>query len=187
MRMSQPKLRNSDLLLQDQVLEDRLLSADDRENIRFLLPLSPDYPGIEHWYVRKVMPGQREGTRKIIRIERQGRLVAIGIGKKERSEYKICTVRVAPEYFGRGLGIRLFGELMDWMETDRPHLTISESKLVTFASIFSRFGYQLTSTHNGLYRPGRVELLYNEATALAWRQEDKYRFSSVVPRRRDGV
>jgi hypothetical protein len=30
-------------------------------------------------------------------------------------------------------------------------------------------------------------LLYNEATALAWRQEDKYRFSSVVPRRRDGV
>jgi hypothetical protein len=138
------------------------LSVGEREALNFILPLSPEYPGIEAWFLGKVVPGLHNGSRKILRFERHGRLVALGIGKMEPDERKICTVRVSPEYFGRGLGLRVFDELMSWMGTDVPHATLSKEKLPEFRRIFERYGFALTSAHDGRYRPGKIELLFNE-------------------------
>lgn len=138
-----------------------LTQAENRA-LDFILPLSFEYPAIESWFFDRVVPGLRNGSRKMIEIERHGRLVALGIGKMDTRESKICTVRVAPEYHGRGMGVRVFDGLMSWMGDGRPHATVSEEKLPNFERLFDHYGYVLTSTHSGRYRLGKVEYLFNE-------------------------
>jgi hypothetical protein len=72
------------------------ITDQERRVLAFLLPLSADYPGIDRWFVLKVVPGLRRGTRYLLPMERDGELVGLGIAKKEEDERKICTVRVAP-------------------------------------------------------------------------------------------
>ena len=80
------------------------VAQDASDSIKFLLPLSESYPEIEHWFKAKVIPGLYNETRKLFIKRRNGRIAALAIAKKTQSERKICTVRVAPEYIGKGLG-----------------------------------------------------------------------------------
>ncbi|WP_171041738.1 GNAT family N-acetyltransferase [Pseudoalteromonas phenolica] len=137
-------------------------SQDVTDSLEFLTPLSDNYPGINIWFKTKVIIGLELGTRKLFIHRRSGKIVALGIAKKTESEKKICTVRVAPEYVGKGLGVKIFKQAIDWLETEQPHLTVSEDKLLDFERIFDHFGFRLTSTINGLYQPGKVEYLFNE-------------------------
>lgn len=138
------------------------LNPSEQEVLHFLLPLSADYPNIENWFRRKVVPGLRMDERYIHRVERDGHLIGIGIAKNGPTEKKICTVRVLPEHFGRGAGVRIFDHLLRWLDDDRPHLTVSEGKLPAFERIFDHYGFSETSQKNGLYVPGRFEFGFNE-------------------------
>lgn len=138
------------------------LTQQEREALGFLLPLSNDYPDIDNWFRLKVVPGLRTGTRKLLCVERHGAIIGVGIGKYEPDERKICTVRIAPSYFGRGVGPRLFDTLLQWLDTDQPHLTVSERKLPAFERIFERYGFKRTSSCIDLYRQGVTELSYND-------------------------
>jgi GNAT superfamily N-acetyltransferase len=138
------------------------LTDAEARALAFLLPLSADYPGIARWYTKKVVPGLRCGTRMLLPIEREGALVGLGIAKNEPNERKICTVRVAPSHIGRGIGVRLFEGLLKWLDDDRPHLTVSDSKLPQFERIFDYYGFNITSARRGVYVPCAVELGYNE-------------------------
>lgn len=144
------------------------LRPDEKEALAFLMPLSHDYPDIDRWFRLKVVPGLRTGTRTLVCIERGGVIVGVGIGKHESGERKICTVRVTPSYFGRGVGLRLFDKLLTWLQTDQPHLTVSELKLPAFERIFDRYGFKYSSSHTGLYVSGVTELHYNDVTNEAY-------------------
>jgi GNAT superfamily N-acetyltransferase len=137
------------------------LNGTEMRALAFLLPLSEDYPGIAAWFVGKVVPGLRHGTRFLLPVEREDRLVGLGIAKREDGERKICTVRVDPSYAGRGIGVRLFDGLLRWLDDDRPHLTVSSRKLPQFERIFDHYGFDMTSAHEGLYLPHAVELGFN--------------------------
>lgn len=139
-----------------------VLRPSEAEALRFLLPLSNDYPGIDQWFATKVVPGLRIGSRTLLRIERDGYLVGLGIAKKEEDERKICTVRIAPSHVGKGIGVRIFDKLLTWLDEDKPHLTVSSEKLPSFERIFDYYGFSLTSKNQGLYLPKSVELGYNE-------------------------
>lgn len=139
------------------------LRDSEVEALAFLLPLSPDYPGIESWFRTKVVPGLRNESRVLFRVERHSQLVGIAIAKREPEERKICTVRVAPQYFGRGIGVRLFDKALRWLDDDKPHLTVSEGKLPAFQRIFDFYGFDLTSVQGGLYKPDASEFSYNES------------------------
>jgi hypothetical protein len=159
------KYRATDLsrVIDTGVVDRRSLRPIELEAIEFLLPLSTDYPGIDQWFCRKVVPGLRAETRYLLRVERGGELIGLGIAKREISERKICTVRVAPHYFGRGVGVRIFDGLLKWIGEDRPHLTVSERRLPAFERIFDSFGFNLTSVQQGRYLPHATEMGYNEA------------------------
>lgn len=135
---------------------------DAMDSLEFLLPLSKNYPDIIGWYISKVVPGLTSGTRKLFIHRKNDKIVALGIAKKSNDERKICTVRVHPDFVGRGFGVRIFKDAMVWLETDMPHLTVSEDKLPEFNRIFDHFGFVMTSTVNGLYQRGKVEYLFNE-------------------------
>lgn len=155
------------------------LAPVEREALAFLLPLSHDYPNIENWFRLKVVPGLRAGARTLICVERHGSVVGVGIGKYEPEERKICTVRVAPSYFGRGIGPRLFDSLLHWLETDQPHLTISERKLPAFERIFERYGFKCSSSRANLYIPGVTELSYNEPPPQLDTESNSFMESSI--------
>jgi hypothetical protein len=142
---------------------DTQLEPNVAEALAFLLPLSADYPGIETWFRSKVVPGIEDGTRRLLRIERDGQLAGLGIAKFEPDERKICTVRIAQSYVGRGIGLRIFDDLLKWLDTDRPHLTVNERSLRAFGRIFDYYNFNLTSVRNGIYVPNRSEFGYNEA------------------------
>jgi hypothetical protein len=142
------------------------LEPNTAEALAFLLPLSADYPGLETWFRSKVVPGLKDGTRRLLRIERDDQLAGLGIAKLEPEERKICTVRIAQSYVGRGIGLRIFDDLLKWLDTDRPHLTVNDRNLVAFTRIFDYYGFNLTSIRNGMYVPNRSELSYNEAYVL---------------------
>lgn len=150
------------LAIRDPHSASRDMTVAEREALAFVVPLSADYPGIEDWFVGKVVPGLRAGTRRMVRVDRHGQIAALGIAKAELGEAKICTVRVAPEFIGRGIGVRIFDDLMSWLGTDRPLATVSETKLSDFQRVFEHYGYRLTSVRTGLYVPGRAEYLFNE-------------------------
>jgi Acetyltransferase (GNAT) domain len=137
------------------------LTAPEQEALSFLLPLSEDYPNFEAWFRTRVVPGLRADTRNLIRVERAGALVAVGIAKREEAERKICTVRVAQSHFGRGLGLRIFDTCLRWLETDKPHLTISERKLSAFQRIFESYGFVQTSAEPSRYVERVTEFGYN--------------------------
>lgn len=128
---------------------------------QFIEPLSNEYPEIRQWFNDKVQPGVLCGTRKLFTVERDDRLVAVAIAKREDGERKLCSVRVAPEMYGKGLGVRLIEEAMGWLDERYPLLTVSEEKIGAFARIFDYFGYRQTRATVGLYRPGRTEFTYN--------------------------
>jgi GNAT superfamily N-acetyltransferase len=138
------------------------LLPDEAAALQFLLPLSKDYPGIEQWYLNKVIPGIRNGTRLLVNIERQGDVVGLGIAKNEGDERKICTVRIAPEHAGRGIGPRVFDRLLLWLDDDMPHLTVNEAKLPLFERIFDYYGFGQTSAERGVYLPDSIELGFND-------------------------
>lgn len=164
--MLNTKLLKKDIFCVENIIEKSYLGKDEAESLEFLSCISSCYPGIESWFINKVVPGLTNGTRKLFIYRRDGKVVALCIAKKTETELKVCTVRVLPEYAGKGLGIKLFKDAMYWLETDKPHLTVSEERLSDFARIFEYFGYKLTSTRNGLYLPGKVEYFYNESLSF---------------------
>jgi hypothetical protein len=143
-----------------------LLTAEEHEALTFLLPLSGDYPGFELWFRTKVIPGMRTGSRRLVRMERDGTLVGVGIAKLDEFEKKICTVRIAQSHFGRGFGIKLFDSLLQWLNTDQPHLTVSEKKLPAFERIFEYYGFHRTSGQLGRYVPNVMEFSYNDTASV---------------------
>lgn len=138
-----------------------LLLPHELSALEFVSSLSSDYPELDIWFRTKVVPGLRVGTRKIVRMERNGALVGVGIAKKE-DERKICTVRIAPAHFGRGYALKIFDECLRWLDTDMPYLTVSEGKLPAFERIFNYYGFVHTSSQIGRYKTGVTEFAYNE-------------------------
>lgn len=138
-------------------------SKEEASVLDFLLPLSGDYPDIDVWFLSKVLPGIKQQSRKILKIERDNKIVAVGIAKAESDEKKICTVRVHPDFFGRGLGLRIFDTLIEWLEEPKPNLTVSADKVHLFERIFDYYGFEFSGAHQGLYIPGQTELGYNGA------------------------
>lgn len=144
----------------------RELSNTQLYVLSFIVPMSEQYPDIEKWFLNKVVPGENDGTRRVICLERENKIAAVGIAKAEADEKKICSVRVANEYIGRGLGVRVFEELLNWLGEDKPHLTVSEEKYPMFESLFEYYGFKMTSATAGLYLPNSIELGFNEKKCL---------------------
>jgi|APTNR8051073442_1049403.scaffolds.fasta_scaffold01577_11 hypothetical protein len=147
------------------ILHEQSDAIKAQRALQFLLPLSHAYPGISHWFVNKVTP-YIGISRCLVMIERHGEIVALGIAKNEEREKKLCTIRVAPDYEGRGMGLRVMDNLMQWLNTDLPLATVNEEKMPAFERVFCSYGFCLTSVVNGLYREGKLEFFFNEPAGL---------------------
>lgn len=127
-----------------------------------LRPASFLYPEFSSWYHKTVLPGVNCGQREFIIERRDGRIAGIAIVKKTLEEVKLSTLRIADEFQGRGIGLKMFERCFEALDTDKPFLTVSEEKLPEFQRLFDYYGFELTGVIDGMYRQGKKEYLFNQ-------------------------
>jgi len=125
-----------------------------------LAHLEEMYPGFGQWYWTKVASGLRDGSRRIF-VEGNNEITGVVIAKRSRAERKLCTVWIAPQFAGQGLGTRLMRNAMSWLGTTRPLITVPEERLAEFQPSFTRWRFSLHQVADSLYRPGHLEYIYN--------------------------
>lgn len=123
--------------------------------------LRENYPSFDSWLQQKVLPGITLGERTVLLEMREGRLIGLAILKHSRTESKLCTLRVRPEFECRGLGVRLFESAFEILETTRPLLSVSDLSLPKFSRLFDHFGFACEAAYQGLYTPRITEFAFN--------------------------
>lgn len=123
--------------------------------------LRSSYPLFDAWFASKVLPGIRTGERTLLIEERNSVAVGLLILKHTSSEKKLCTLRVRPHFESKGLGVRLFQTAFQFLETERPLLSVSEPVAPRFQRLFQYFGFAQEAVYQGRYIPLVHELAYN--------------------------
>lgn len=121
------------------------------------------YPEFFVWFEGKVLPGLFNAERSILIEERNNEIAGFAILKHTYSESKICTLRVRDTYENSGIGIKLFEQSFDLLETSSPLLSVSDEMYPKFNKIFKYFGFSHEETYPEIYRPNVAELSFNGA------------------------
>lgn len=128
----------------------------------FLMEANMQYPEFSAWYDNLFTDGLCiKPEREIVICEKEYRIAGVAILKRTKEEAKICTMYVAKQYRHNGIGRRLMELSVKWLKSDNPVITLDKSKEPEFAGILNHFGFVLQKRSCGLYRPGKVELIYS--------------------------
>lgn len=119
------------------------------------------YPDFEEWYWNKVVPNVSLGESALILAEYQDELVGVSM-VKSGDEPKIRCLRVHQTYAGRGIGIHLIDQSLQYLDHDSPAVTVPEEKIHDLSRILvNRFDFNLSYVDRGVYRPGKLEYQFN--------------------------
>ena len=128
----------------------------------FLMEANMPYPTFSVWYNNLFTDDlYLKPEREIMICEKEYRIAGVTILKRTKEEAKICTMYVAKQYRHNGLGKRLMELSLEWLQSDKSIITLDKSKEPEFAGILNHFGFVLQKRSCGLYRPGKVELIYS--------------------------
>ena len=160
---------------------DRLIDASFAWNL--LEELGEFYPALSDWFWNKCVPGIVAGHGVLLLAEDDerpagNRIVGIALGKRAHGtaeETKLRCIRVIPEYQCRGIGILLIDRALEELGTDRPFCSVSEEMFHDYARLLiNRYGFQVTRVERGLYRPGKLEYVFNGTPTDALQQKTPY-------------
>lgn len=122
-----------------------------------------DYPNYKEWYLTKQVPGIYDGTRNIIIAHIGDQLVGFSSLKKDSIERKICTFYVSKCFRKNKIGNLLVLKSIEWLECDKPLITIPNDKIGNFIRIAKKYDWQVTDIKEGLYRFDNPEIILNGA------------------------
>lgn len=129
---------------------------------KFVKKLVFEYTDFRKWFLELFQNGVvlKEG-REILLCECDYQLAGIAILKNDGNEKKICTLRVAKTFQRNGIGQNLMELSFEWLNEDKPLITIHDSKRQEFKKLFERYDFQLEEERKGYYRLFSTELVYN--------------------------
>lgn len=128
----------------------------------FLKRLVFEYKGFEKWYRNLFLPGYALKTgREIILCEIDYTLAGLAIVKNDDEEKKICTLRVRKEYQNIGIGHDLVELCFEYLNTDKPMVTIQRNKVKQFEGIIKYYDFRLEEMQKHYYNIFGTELVYN--------------------------
>lgn len=138
----------------------------------YLKDLNDSYPDFRNWFYSKVLNDilEKNNQREIIialseldsiNIEEKYIITGIAILKKTCDEKKICTFRIHEDYRKLGIGKSLFEECFEYLETNKPIITISGDRREMFEPLISQFEFTLEQELKDYYKTGSVEYVYN--------------------------
>lgn len=139
------------------------------------------YSGHWEWLEKKFFPGLQEGKRGYsfaidynskdwINIKKFGpmfiyKLAGCALLKDEPDEKKLCCLFVDPNYRGQKIASRLVEDSFEVLNTNKPVMTVSQQNLGMLQKLIDRYGFELTSVKESVYKPGVKEYYYNEGLA----------------------
>lgn len=128
----------------------------------FVKKIAWEYSGFGLWF-DKLFSSEFEldRTREIIICQSDFQMAGIAILKKDNDEQKICTLRVAKEFQHRGIGKELMALSLEWLQNDKPLITVHKCKCHEFNSLFNYYGFVLEEKQVNYYRLFNTELVYN--------------------------
>lgn len=128
----------------------------------FIKKVSKEYPGFSKWYNHLFeMDDKLCNEREIIICENFNLIVGIIILKRTKEEQKVCTLRVDERFQHQGIGRCLMEMGFEWLENEKPLITLRESKRKQFESLFLYYGFTLEQSRKNYYRLFNTELVYN--------------------------
>lgn len=122
--------------------------------------LEGDYPGFSQWFWQKVSAGLEQGDRRIFVSRKLNKIQGIVIAKRD-GEKKICTVWTAQNQRGKGVASLLFDDAIDWLQTDRPLISVPCTRSFELLPLLEKYQFVKTQTLSGYYRPESSELVFN--------------------------
>ena len=129
----------------------------------FLYGLNCDYPFFEEW-LNKVYIKIDEGERMIITCESDDKLEIFGVCiiKNCSEEKKICTIRVAANMLGLGIGTFLMSKAIELLDDKHPLITVPEKHIKLFQSFLKSFDFKLVERVKSIYNDGCYEYFFNK-------------------------
>lgn len=136
-----------------------------KEQIKCFLADLP-YPNIDAWFNKVIneINNHPENREIFICLSNDGEspsILGLVILKKTHCEKKICTLKVDERYQRKGIGSALILKAFDFLETDKPLITVPEEYENMFSKILNKFGFKKTDEIHGLYRADKIEYIYN--------------------------
>lgn len=138
------------------------------------------YDGHWDWLQYKFFPGLKEGKRGYsfavdydstqAVTTRRGilpthSLVGCALLKDEPDEKKLCCLFVDKSYRGQRIASKLIEDSFEILKTNKPVMTVSQQNLSMLQKLIDRYGFELTSVKESVYKPGIKEYYYNEGLA----------------------
>ena len=138
------------------------------------------YSGHWDWLQDKFFPGLKEGKRgysfavdydsaQAITTKRGilpvHSLVGCALLKDEPDEKKLCCLFVDKSYRGQKIASKLVEDSFEILKTNKPVMTVSQQNLGMLQKLIDRYGFELTSVKESVYKPGIKEYYYNEGLA----------------------
>lgn len=128
------------------------------------MQVKDDYPNYRNWYQTVQVPGIYDGSRNIIIAHISDRIVGFVSLKKTAEEKKICTFYVEKSFQRNRIGSLLATKAVEYLEEDKPLITIPMDKLHQFTRIGEKYNWEITDVKENLYRTTTPEVIVNGRT-----------------------
>lgn len=152
-------------------MEKYILSKMDRKNFSKAtneIYLLTDYNHEQYqeylkWYYSKNIPRVLNGTGEIIFYLDGFTISGLAILKKDVDEKKICTLMINEEYRKKGYSKEILESAFEYLETDKPLITIPTKRIEEFQSIITAYDWE-ESKRTDMYLS--EEIIFNEPKKL---------------------
>lgn len=129
--------------------------------LKISIIVKKDYPDYKNWYLNTQIPGLYDNTRNIIIAHIKNRIVGFVSLKKTKEEKKICTFYVEKSFRKNQIGTILVKKANEYLETDKPLITIPLNKLNEFTRIGEKYNWEISDIKENLYRLNNPEVIVN--------------------------
>ena len=124
------------------------------------MQVKDDYPDYRQWFQTVQIPGIYDETRNIIVAHINYKIVGF-VSLKKTDEKKICTFYVEKNYRKNKIGALLAEKAINYLEEEKPLITIPMDKLHEFIKIASKYNWEVTEIKENLYRTTTPEVIVN--------------------------
>lgn len=128
------------------------------------LKVKQDYPDYKSWFLTTQVPGLYDNTRNIIIAHIKDKIVGFVSLKKTKEEKKICTFYVEKKFRRNKIGTILVERAINYLEDEKPLITIPLNKLNEFTRIGEKLSWEITDIRENMYRADIPEVIVNGNT-----------------------
>jgi predicted transcriptional regulator/GNAT superfamily N-acetyltransferase len=151
-------------------LAEKITNGMYQKDLQRLVEIVDDqYPGIDIWFKKKVLPGLKEKERFAYLIYHRGHPIGSAIIKKGE-DTKLCSMRIAPEHEHKGIGSLLMSlmgrEVRNY--AGKIHFTAPESTYIKYKSFFDNWGFKCLGEAGVQYRLFDKEIVCMADTQEFW-------------------